>query len=357
MCVVAYVSGHGFGHSAREIEVLRHLPPDVPLIVKTSAAAWFWRDEMTRPIELIADSFDVGCIQHDSIAIDIPATLAAYQTVAARNRTRFDDEVTFLQRVGARVVVSDVPPFPLAVADAAGVPSVCVCNFTWADIYESFVDAEPGFAPIVAEMRSQYGAATLCLDTDLSLPMAYWHRREAVGMVARPATARPDALRSLLPPDARGRRTALIYLGSWGYPLDYVRLECFADWQFVSFESPPAPVANWTVLDRANGWPHPDLVASVDLVISKPGYGLVAECLSTGTPLLYPPRPEFAEYPALHAALMAWSGSLFIDRDRFLALDWTDALAAVPDRATVPRLPANGGPNAARQILSAMRTH
>ena len=350
MCVVAYVSGHGFGHSAREIEVLRHLRPDIPLIVKTSAPPWFWKSEMPRPFDLVTDNFDVGCVQHDSIRIDIPATLAAYQAIDVQNRARFDDEADYLRRVGARMVVSDVPPFPLAVADAVGIPSALVCNFTWADIYDEFVASEPAFAPIVAQMRRDYAKATVCLDTDLSLPLPDGPRTEAVGPVARPATARHDELRALLPASARGRRLALVYLGNWGYPLDYRRLERLADWHFLSLDPPPCAVANWTVFPRSSEWPHPDLVASVDLVVSKAGYGIVAECLAAGTPILYPPRPEFAEFAAIDRTLESWTGGLPIALDRFLDLSWDESLAAVPDPATVAMLPAPGGPNAARVL-------
>jgi hypothetical protein len=201
-------------------------------------------------------------------------------------------------------------------------------------------------------MLDQYQTATLALDTDLSLPMPYWPRKETVGLVAHPGTDRRDELNQPLPPAAQGRRVALIYLGNWGFPLDYSRLPAFTNWHFVSYEAPPFPVSNWTVLERTPTWPHADLTASVDLVISKPGYGIVGECLSTGTPFLYPPRPEFAEYPALDAALRAWPGGLHIDRDRFLALDWADALSTVPPRHTLPRLPADGGQRAAERIAA-----
>ena len=43
MALVAYVSGHGLGHSAREVTILRDLPPEIPLYVKTAAPDWFWR--------------------------------------------------------------------------------------------------------------------------------------------------------------------------------------------------------------------------------------------------------------------------------------------------------------------------
>jgi hypothetical protein len=350
VCVVAYVSGHGFGHAAREVEILRRLPADIPLVVKSASPEWFWRQEVRRPFEFVADAFDVGCVQHDSIRIDNSATLAAWQAVDARNREREGAEAEDLRRRGARVVVSDVAAFPLVLADRLGIPAVLIANFTWADIYAEFIGEEPGFAAVVEDLTEQYRRTTLCLDTDLALPMPYLPRKERVGLVCRPGHPRRDELLAHLGPAAAvGKRLALVYLGSWGYPLAYERLESFRDWHFLSLDAPPVPVANWSVVPR-DLMGHPDMVASVDLVVSKPGYGIVAECLSLGTPFLYCPRPGFAEYAAMDAVLSAWPGGLPVSQEAFLSLEWGDLLARVPDRTDVPAFSVNGGPRSAHII-------
>ena len=349
MTVVAYVSGHGFGHAAREIEILRYLPAAIPLVVKSASPEWFWRQEMARPFTFVAEAFDVGCVQPDSIRIDIAATLQAWQAVDRQNRQRLSVEVEYLQQLGARVVVADVVPFALEAASLAGVPGLCVANFTWADIYEPFTAAEPAFAPIVHDLLRQYRLATCLLDTDLSLPMPYFARRETVGLVARPGGSRRGDLVAHLGPAVAGKRLALVYLGNWGFPFPYNRLEALRDWHFISIDAPPSPVSNWSVVPRPL-MDHPQLVASVDLVVSKPGYGLVGECLSQGTPLLYCPRPQFAEWLALDAALTPWPGAFPLTLDAFLSVEWADTLARIPAYGTTSACPAPGGPRAATII-------
>ncbi len=347
MCIVAYVSGHGFGHSAREVEILRRLPADVPLVVKTAAPEWFWRSEVARPFTFVADTFDVGTVQTTSVDVDARATLAAYEEITARNAARADGELADLARRGARLIVTDVPSFPLTLAARLGVPGVCVANFTWSDIYAELGEsAEPGLAPVAERLAAEYAHATLLLDAGLSLPMPYFPHRANVGIVARPhADRRGELVRWLGVDDAT--RIALLYVGNWDLPLSWPRLENFApDWHFVSLSPPPAPVANLTVLPQTV-LRHPDLVASCDVVISKPGYGLVGECLSSGTPLLYCPRTGFAEYAALDAALSAWPGGLRLGAADFLALNWRAALDRLPPRGSLPKITADGGPRAA----------
>ncbi len=353
MTVVAYVSGHGFGHSAREVEILRHLPLEIPLVVKSAAPEWFWRQEVRRPFEFIRDSYDVGCIQTSSLDVDVSATLAAWQTVEAQNQARFPHEAAELREREARVVVTDVASFPLTVAQAVEIPSLCVANFTWADIYADYVTQEPAFVPIVADLQAQYASATSVLETGLALPMPYFSHRESVGLVARPGTARRADLLRLLGPKADGKRLALVYAGNWGLPVPWERLETFSDWHFVSLNALGAnkEVANVSVIAQST-MPHPDLVASVDLVISKLGYGIVGECLTNGTPLLYCPRAGFAEYAAIDQVLSRWPGGLLLPSDAYLSADWKEALARTPPFGSLSSWEAPGGPAAAQRIIS-----
>lgn len=350
MTVVAYVSGHGFGHSAREVEILRRLPAHIPLVVKSAAPEWFWRQEVLRPFEFVSDSYDVGCVQTSSLEVDVSATLAAWQVIDARNQERFHDEVADLRQRGARVVVTDVGPFPLAVAHALGVPGLCIANFTWADIYAEYIAQEPGFAPVVADMERDYARATVMLETDLALSMSYFPRQESVGLVARSGTARRAELFQMIDPAAHGKRLALVYAGNWGMPIPWQRLEEFADWHFLSLNPFETEIRNLSLISQG-AMPHPDFVASVDLVISKLGYGIVGECLTAGTPLLYCPRHGFAEYTALNAALSDWLGRLLLPSDTFLSADWKDALHKVPTYGSVLPRPAPGGAAAAKRIV------
>ena len=338
LAVVAYVSGHGLGHSAREVTVLRDLPPEIPLFVKTAAPEWFWRAEVKRPFTLLPESFDVGCLQTDSMTVDIAATRAAWEGQNQRNEARRADEIAWLRSVNARLVLTDVASFPLTL----GLPSVCVANFTWADIYTEYA----GFEGIVAQLEAEYAQATLLLEAGLALPMPYFPRRESVGLVARVGKNR------IIPPARRGpgSRAALIYAGSWGMPFPWASLERFVGWTFYTLTPPPRPwPGNLIVLSR-DTLPHEDLVASVDCVISKAGYGLVGECMAAGTPLLYGPREGFAEFAALDAALQGWDGGMRLESGAFLSAQWP--LEGIPTKGSVSRLPT---PGAAATIVALVK--
>jgi hypothetical protein len=356
MSIVVYVSGHGLGHSARQVEILRRIPSEIPLIIKTRAPEAFWRSEVNRPFTFLLDSFDVGCIQKNGLEIDIPATFSAVQEIIAANEVREQSEIAFLKEAEARLVVTDIAAFPLKIASRCGIPSLCIANFTWVEIYRAFLGEHADFAEIIERYVREYECATALLKAGLALEMPYFSVQEDIGLVARTGVRRREDVLQLLPDEARNQRLALVYVSGWGLPINYGMLERYSDWQFISLDPPPILPSNWTVLSRYD-LPHPDLVASMDCVISKPGYGIVGECLAAGTPFLYPPRPQFAEYFAIDAGLTEWQGGIRMTEQDFHRGDWRMYLDSVPSYESVPGQKTNGGERAAAAMLKYYGSH
>ena len=67
------------------------------------------------------------------------------------------------------------------------------------------------------------------------------------------------------------------------------------------------------------GWRYEDLVAAVDVVATKPGYGIIAECAANDTALLYTSRGHFVEYEVLVQEMPSFVRSQFIPQDALFA--------------------------------------
>jgi UDP-N-acetylglucosamine:LPS N-acetylglucosamine transferase len=91
-------------------------------------------------------------------------------------------------------------------------------------------------------------------------------------------------------------------------------------------------------------------VASVDVVLGKPGYGTMSECMANATPVVYYPRPEFAEYPALRQALAEWGGGVQITKRDLIEGRWGASLMRASQLAP-PRISCTGARQAARHIV------
>jgi hypothetical protein len=72
--VFFYISGHGFGHSSRQIEIINALGAsaanDLHIVVRTSAPRWLFEASVRVPIEFIEGPVDTGVVQLDSLRLD-----------------------------------------------------------------------------------------------------------------------------------------------------------------------------------------------------------------------------------------------------------------------------------------------
>ena len=76
--LVWYVSGHGFGHASRDIEVInaiRERRPELPVIVRTSATRWIFDLTLTATVDFQPVECDTGIAQIDSLRLDEAETL------------------------------------------------------------------------------------------------------------------------------------------------------------------------------------------------------------------------------------------------------------------------------------------
>jgi len=150
--IVFYISGHGFGHSSRMIELIRALRearPGVAIAVRTSASR--------RLYELSAvDFFDIQCdtgmVQIDSLHVDEAESISLAAAFHATLSERAAHESAFLKQSGARLVIGDIPPLAFAAAARAGVPAMAISNFTWDWIYAGYDEASNG--PLIDTIRA-----------------------------------------------------------------------------------------------------------------------------------------------------------------------------------------------------------
>ncbi|PQM34291.1 hypothetical protein Pyn_29605 [Prunus yedoensis var. nudiflora] len=139
-----YVTGHGFGHATRVVEVVRHLilaGHDVHVV--TGAPDFVFTSEIESPRLFIRKVLlDCGAVQADALTVDRLASLAKYSETAVVPRASIlKTEVEWLNSIKADLVVSDVVPVACRAAADAGIRSVCVTNFSWDFIYAEYVMA------------------------------------------------------------------------------------------------------------------------------------------------------------------------------------------------------------------------
>jgi L-arabinokinase len=235
-----------------------------------------------------------------------------------------------------------------------------ISNFTWDWIYAEYaeyLDRAPALLPTIqAAYRTATAAWRLPMYGGFESFDEAWRADapEARGLLDVPFVARharhsreETCGRLALPLD---RRLALVSFGGYGaagLPLD--RLDCRDEWTVVltSHETARPSGKGVCVLNEKDlygaGFRYEDVVAACDAVVSKPGYGIISECLANNTPLVYTSRGRFAEYPVLVGEMPRVLRCAYLDQDSLLAGRWLAALDAAVAMPAPPERPATNG--------------
>jgi L-arabinokinase len=103
---------------------------------------------------------------------------------------------------------------------------------------------------------------------------------------------------------------------------------------------------------EAGGLGYPDLVGAVEVVVSKPGYGIVTDCVGAGVRFVYTDRGDFPEYPILVAGMAGYLPVRYVSNDELRTGRLDEALRDVRALAFPPPSPTDGAGVAARRLLA-----
>lgn len=346
MSVVFYISGHGFGHASRSIEVINALVdhrPDLRVVVRSQVAPWLFARGARPTVRLEPTETDTGVVQLDSLHLDERETLARAHAFMTTMPARIEREAAILRGMGATLVVADLPPLGIAAAKAAGIPGVAYGNFTWDWIYGDYAGGED----LAASIGDIYRDTTLALRLPMWGGFATMPTVRDLPVVARRSSRDPAEVRRAFG-FAADERLVLVSFGGFGLDLEPGRMTAVEGYRVLG----PGTFDEQTLY--ANGYRYEDLVRAVDVVVSKPGYGIISECLANDTALLYTSRGHFVEYEVLVKAMPRFLRCGFIDHDDLFEGRWAAHLDAVLSQPPPPESPATNGADVAAAWLLEM---
>lgn len=353
MHLLVDISAHGLGHLAQTAPVLNALGPLLPglrLSLRSGLPLASLTARIEGEFEHIAEARDFGFLMHNAVDIDRAGSAQRYREFHADWAQRVAAEADELRRRKVDAVLSNVAYLPLAAAAEAGIPAVGMSSLNWADMFAHYFGDEAWAAPIHAHILEAYNAAAAFLCFTPGLPMHDFRHRITLGPVATVGRRDRGYFSRLLGLD-ESRRWLLVAMGGMDFPLATERLPSRPD---VCWLLPGSPAAFARGALRGFGPAEArfaDLLASVDAVITKPGYGTFVEAACAGTPMVYLERDDWPETPHFAAWLAQHGRAAAIGREALLAGTFMPVLEALwRQPAPVPPDPT-GGAEAARQLL------
>jgi L-arabinokinase len=96
---------------------------------------------------------------------------------------------------------------------------------------------------------------------------------------------------------------------------------------------------------------YEDLVGAAEAVVTKPGYGIISECIANDSAVLYTPRGHFPEYDILVEEMPKYLRSALINHEDLLAGKWEGSLDKLLAQPKPKKKPETNGAEVAADIL------
>jgi L-arabinokinase len=354
--IVFYISGHGFGHASRCIEVINAVlatRPETRIGVRTSAPRWLFDLTVKGKVTYSTLECDTGVVQIDALTLDEADSIRRASSFHSDLVTRAASETRVLRELGAGIIVGDIPPLAFGVGGASGIPSIALGNFTWDWVYADYprVRLAPSLLPAI---RGAYGKASMALRLPMSAGFDVLNNVRDIPFIARHASkTREEVVKILKLPHEKP--IVLASFGGYGLPgLDSDLLAKFKKYTVVTTATIPMSRARkdtplvekkgafFSINEEAMyvvGVRYEDLVAAADVLVTKPGYGIISEAIANDTAVLYTSRGHFPEYDILVDEMPRYVRSAFISHDDLFAGKWESALDKLRAQAKPKKKP------------------
>jgi hypothetical protein len=350
-----FITSHGFGHASRSLAVLAELQALVPALrfeVFTQTPYWFLAENLDPVCFTHHDvNVDVGLVQKNPFQHDLSATLDLLKDFLPLSKSTIEPLVDTVRQRNCRAILCDISALGIAVANAIGVPSILLENFTWDWIYEEYLDEMPAFSDSIECIRSMSAEANLHLQTEpVCNRIAGAHSIPPISRRFRVSREATRASLDVLPDE----HLVLLTTGGIRGSYDMVdRLRERSDVRFLLSGSSGTlrREANLIHLPHRSGHHYPDLVRASDAVVGKAGYGTVAEVRASGIPFARVLRDNFRESPVLGAYLDKHIPGFTLSDTQFNGGSWVGRLDELLFRPRKDNGIGNGGALAAAHIV------
>lgn len=291
MRILWYVSSHGWGHAARQRELIRVYSGKnsrARIHVCSNVPDWFWKGTL---ISNLLSGSPAPAIHEDGWHLDLAKTEKSLKNYLETLDENLESEIGFQERQKPDLVISDIDPLPLAAASSLGTRTLAVGNFTWDWIFGGLF---PSMERAAKVLKRLYRDAVY-----LKLPLGPDHSpcRKTVKVPLLRAGGNGSGS---IPEDLQvpGRRCLLALRSLPGGIGKELPNKCRA---FSSLPVPPGDgvqnILPEALLER--GLSFSDLVASADVVVSKAGYGIISQILAMGKRCVIYTGRGFPEEPCL----------------------------------------------------------
>ena len=274
-------------------------------------------------LTLVDYSFDFGLVQRSSLEIDFQETLEAYNLYQAQKKNHSKYIEQLLLDYSPAAVLSDCAALPLSVAGMADIPALFIGNFSWDFIYRYYDKQDKLWGEFADELAKEYSYTSQAFILPFSCPMNVFKQKSHTGLIGRLPTESRENMRATLNFEDQFK---YILLSFGAYGLDFSGLKSESIPSFIRLISPALPGTPVHPQIQQLNYDFPNLLQACDVVLTKPGYGILAEAHATHTPILYTDRGDFIEYRYLLEAMSKHHQAQYISQEELYSMNIEEPL-------------------------------
>lgn len=358
--IAYFVTPHGFGHATRAaavMEAILSIDPETQFHVFSTVPTWLFQETLDREIGFQEILVDIGLAQKNSLEEDLDQTIQRLDKLLPYSTSLIDDLANQLTRQSCQLVICDIAPLGIAVAQAANIPSLLIENFTWDWIYEGYLESlnqqlQPKLNSHSGYLKKWFSQADYHVQTSpICNPSRSAHLKTHPISRKRKSETAEIRDRMKIPADAK---LVLITMGGIPWDFDFLtQLECPPDTLFLIPGGSDQIIRqnNLLTLPHQSGYYHPDLINAADAVIGKVGYSTIAEVYQAGVPFGYISRPQFKESKYLVQFIQQQMQGVPIKEELLAAGNLQIELQKLLQLPQINRHKTNGADEVARYIV------
>lgn len=298
MKILCSITFHGYGHLSQMAPViygLRRQRDDIAWTLQCAAPRALLQKWFAMPFDHVPIALDDGVAMHNAMQVDVAATYRRFAEQHAARDEQLARARAVLQQVQPDLVITDISHLLSRAAADLGIPCIHLCSLNWADTFFTYCRDFPDAELIYRQLCDDYSQAQCFYALTPGMPMTNIANVTPVGPVCR-VGERVDLARHFQRP--ADTRFVFVCLGGMDYPIAFERWPQSEGCVYINGGAP----ADSGVINVADtGLDHLDILASCDVVVTKPGYGMFTEAACSGRPVLYLPRGDWPEEPWLVA--------------------------------------------------------
>ena len=353
--IAYFISSHGFGHAARAAAVMEAVAkrdPSIQFDIFTTVPSWFFKNSLSSDFNYHRLLTDFGLAQKTPFQSDLQDTLRNLNEFYPIPHAHLAGIANTIRKIGSRIIICDIAPMGLLVANDVGIPSVLVENFTWDWIYRQYETLDNAIVKYIDYLTPIFEAADYHIQTE---PIC---SPKSVDLVTGPVSRSPriprDHIRQRLGLLAN---TNVILITTGGIPQSYDFFQQLSRQRKITFVLPGAGPElkiedNLIVLPHQSDFYHPDLANACDAVIGKVGYSTLAEVYHAGVPFGYVAREDYNESGPMVNFIEQRMAGIAVEESKFIDGDWISNLNDLLALPRVHRDSINGAEPIGKFILT-----